>query len=91
MIIGQAPVSEMQDYANEVRSYTHGEGYLECVVLGYRDCHNSEKIIAEKNYDPVSDLENTPNSVFCSHGAGHTVTWDKVPEAAQFPYTYPLN
>ncbi|GAA3630271.1 TetM/TetW/TetO/TetS family tetracycline resistance ribosomal protection protein [Lactobacillus hamsteri] len=91
VIIGQAPVSEMQDYANEVRSYTHGEGYLECVVLGYRDCHNSEKIIAEKNYDPVSDLENTPNSVFCSHGAGHTVTWDKVPEAAQFPYTYPLN
>lgn len=91
VITGQAPVSEMQDYANEVRSYTHGEGYLECVVLGYRNCHNSEEIIAEKNYDPVSDLENTPNSVFCSHGAGHTVTWDKVPETAQFPYTYPLN
>lgn len=39
-------------------------------------------------YDPVSDLENTPNSVFCSHGAGHTVTWDKVPEKVQYPYSY---
>lgn len=91
VITGQAPVSEMQDYASEVRSYTHGEGYLECIVSGYRDCHNSEEIISEKNYDPVSDLENTPNSVFCSHGAGHTVTWDKVPETAQFSYLYPLN
>lgn len=91
VITGQAPVSKMQDYASEVRTYTHGEGYLECIFAGYYDCHNSDEVISEKNYDPVSDLENTPNSVFCSHGAGHTVTWDKVPEAAQFPYTYPLN
>ena len=90
-IIGQAPVSEMQNYANEVHSYSHGEGYLECVFSGYCECHNSEKIITEKDYDPVSDLENTPNSVFCSHGAGHTVTWNKVPEAVQFPYVYPLD
>ncbi|MCI7161213.1 MAG: tetracycline resistance protein TetP, partial [Lactobacillus amylovorus] len=51
---------------------------------------NAQEIIEQKNYDPVSDLENTPNSVFCSHGAGHTVTWDKVPETAHYPYTYPL-
>lgn len=85
-IAGQAPVSEMQDYASEVRAYTHGEGQLECIVSGYLPCHNSEKIIKSIKYDPVSDLENTPNSVFCSHGAGHTVTWNKVRETAQFPY-----
>lgn len=85
-IVGQAPVSEMQDYASVVRAYTHGEGQLECIVSGYLPCHNSEKIIKSIKYDPVSDLENTPNSVFCSHGAGHTVTWDKVRETAQFPY-----
>lgn len=88
VIIGSAPVSEMQDYAVEVRSYTHGDGNLECVVKGYLPCHNAQEIIKQKDYDPVSDLENTPNSVFCSHGAGHTVTWDKVPEMAQYPYTY---
>lgn len=91
IIEGSPPVSEMQEYATEVRNYTHGEGNLECVVSGYLPCHNTVEIIKEKNYDPVSDLENTPNSVFCSHGAGHTVTWDKVPETAQYPYAYPLN
>lgn len=58
--------------------------------LFYRTLANAQEIIEQKNYDPVSDLENTPNSVFCSHGAGHTVTWDKVPETAHYPYTYPL-
>lgn len=90
IIEGSAPVSEMQDYAAEVRSYTHGDGSLECVVKGYLPCHNAQEIIQEKDYDPVSNLENTPNSVFCSHGAGHTVTWDQVPETAHYPYTYPL-
>lgn len=90
LITGQAPVSEMRDYANQVRSYSHGAGNLECVFAGYRNCHNSEEVIAEKNYDPVSDLANTPNSVFCSHGAGHTVTWDQVPAHAQYPYQFPL-
>ncbi len=88
IIIGSAPVSEMQDYAAEVRSYTHGDGNLEYVVKGYLPCHNTQKIIEKMAYDPVSDLENTPNSVFCSHGAGHTVTWDKVPEKVQYPYSY---
>ena len=90
IIEGSAPVSEMQDYAAQVRSYTHGDGIFECVVKGYLPCHNAAEIIAQYDYDPVSDLDNTPNSVFCSHGAGHTVTWDKVPETAHFPYTYPL-
>ena len=90
IIEGSAPVSEMQDYAAQVRSYTHGDGIFECVVKGYLPCHNAAEIIAQYDYDPVSDLDNTPNSVFCSRGAGHTVTWDKVPETAHFPYTYPL-
>ncbi len=90
IIEGSAPVSEMQDYVAQVRSYTHGDGIFECVVKGYLPCHNAAEIIAQYDYDPVSDLDNTPNSVFCSHGAGHTVTWDKMPETAHFPYTYPL-
>ena len=90
-ITGSAPVAEMRDYVNEVRSYTHGEGSLECVVSGYRPCHNSEEIISRGKYDPVSDFDNTPNSVFCAHGAGFTVTWDKVPEFAHLEYQYPLD
>lgn len=91
IIEGAAPVSEMQDYAAEVRNYTHGDGNLECVVQGYLPCHNAAEIIKARAYDPVSDMENTPNSVFCSHGAGHTVTWDQVPATTHYPYAYPLN
>lgn len=85
-ITGVAPVSEMQGYAQMVNSYTHGQGQLECVVDGYRPCHNADEVIAASDYDPVSDLENTPDSVFCAHGAGYPVPWDQVPQMAHVGY-----
>ncbi|KAB1950782.1 GTP-binding protein [Lactobacillus gasseri] len=85
-ITGQALVAQMQDYATEVRNYSHGSGQLECLFAGYQECKSSAEVIADANYDPVSDINNTPNSVFCSHGAGHTVVWDEVPSYAQYPY-----
>ncbi|MDD6431520.1 MAG: TetM/TetW/TetO/TetS family tetracycline resistance ribosomal protection protein [Lactobacillaceae bacterium] len=85
-ITGTAPVATMRDYAQEVRNYTHGQGQLECVVAGYQPCHNAEEIINDRQYDPVADLENTPDSVFCAHGAGYPVRWNRLPEMAHFPY-----
>lgn len=73
ILTGIAPVSEMYDYATNVRSYTHGNGTLELEIAGYYPCHNPIDVISQQNYDPVSDLENTPQSVFCAHGAGYTV------------------
>ncbi|WP_119317760.1 elongation factor G [Companilactobacillus formosensis] len=90
IISGTAPVATMQGYSQTVNSYTHGLGNLECVVLGYQACHNAEEIIEDKNYDPVSDLENTPDSVFCAHGAGYPVPWNEVPQMAHVPYLYPI-
>lgn len=90
IISGTAPVATMQGYSQTVNSYTHGLGNLECVVLGYQACHNAEEIIENKDYDPVSDLENTPDSVFCAHGAGYPVPWDEVPQMAHMPYLYPI-
>ena len=90
IISGTAPVATMQGYSQTVNSYTHGLGNLECVVLGYQACHNAEEIIENKNYDPVSDLENTPDSVFCAHGAGYPVPWNEVPQMAHVPYLYPI-
>ncbi|WP_334352887.1 translation factor GTPase family protein [Companilactobacillus sp. HBUAS56257] len=88
VLTGTAPVATMQGYSKEVTAYTHGQGHLECVVLGYQPCHNAEEIIEERDYQPVSDLENTPDSVFCAHGAGYPVPWDQVPQVAHIPYTY---
>ena len=39
-------------------------------------------MIDEAAYDPEADLPNTPDSVFCAHGAGYTVKWQDVPAAA---------
>lgn len=86
VLVGTAPVAEMQGYTQEVHAYTHGQGQLECQVLGYRPCHNAAEVIAAANYDPVGDLENTPGSVFCAHGAGYPVHWDEVPAMAHCPY-----
>lgn len=75
VIIGRAPVSEMRSYQSDVMAYTKGKGKLALFPDGYSPCHNTEKVIAAAGYDPEADLENTPDSVFCSHGAGVTVKW----------------
>jgi len=88
VLTGTAPVAEMQDYSQTVNAYTHGQGQLECLIDGYRPCHNAEEVVAAQAYQPVADLENTPDSVFCAHGAGYPVPWDQVPAMAHVPYVY---
>lgn len=77
---GRAPVMCLNGYASEVAAYTGGRGRLFLDVCGYDVCHNADEVIAAAGYSPESDLENTPDSVFCAHGAGFNVKWDKVPE-----------
>lgn len=81
-IAGSAPASEIGSYALEVSAYSGGRGRLFLEYAGYRPCHNAEQVIADVAYDPVADLANTPDSVFCSHGAGYNVAWDQVPAQA---------
>ena len=80
LLQGRAPVSELRDYARDMAAYTRGRGRLSCEVAGYFPCHNTEAVVAALAYDPAADLENTPDSVFCSHGAGITIPWDQVEE-----------
>lgn len=80
LLQGRAPVSELRDYARDVAAYTRGRGRLSCEVAGYFPCHNTEVVVAALAYDPAADLENTPDSVFCSHGAGITIPWEQVEE-----------
>ncbi|OUO64915.1 TetM/TetW/TetO/TetS family tetracycline resistance ribosomal protection protein [Collinsella sp. An268] len=81
-LTGIAPVCEMRSYALEVAAYTGGRGHLSLEFACYRPCHNAEEVIAAGAYDPAADLANTPDSVFCAHGAGYTVPWDEVPAHA---------
>ena len=78
VLTGTAPVSEMRDYAAELLQYTHGKGRISLTLKGYEPCHNAEEVIAQIGYDPDADVLNPCDSVFCSHGAGHTVKWNEV-------------
>lgn len=78
ILTGTAPVSKMVDYHLEVIRYTRGMGRLNCRLKGYEPCIHQEEVISHINYQWESDLENSPDSVFCSHGAGFTVKWDQV-------------
>ncbi len=79
-LVGTAPVATMQDYFAEVTAYTRGRGRLTCKLRGYDTCHNTQEVLDRIGYLPEADLENTPDSVFCSHGAGTLVPWDQVEE-----------
>ncbi|MBR3076969.1 MAG: NYN domain-containing protein [Oscillospiraceae bacterium] len=78
LLRGRVPVSSMTDYARELAAYTRGVGKLSLEVDGYDLCHDPDAVRAANPYDPEADLDNTPDSVFCAHGGGFTVKWDKV-------------
>lgn len=88
VLTGTAPVSSMRDYPMEVVAYTRGTGRLSLTVDGYRPCHEAEQVIEQAGYQPEADLEHTPDSVFCSHGAGYPVKWNEVEQHMHLPLTY---
>ena len=78
VIEGKAPISEMAEYQKSVISYTHGEGRLNLSFSGYEPCKNQDEIIEQIGYVSENDVENTADSVFCSHGSGYVVKWNEV-------------
>ena len=87
LLTGRAPVAGLAGYAAEVAAYTGGTGRLSCVPRGYEPCPDQEKVAQAIGYDPERDTDNTPDSVFCSHGAGFIVRWDQVPQYMHLPFT----
>lgn len=71
----RVPMSELQGYPAVFAAYTHGRGVLALAPGDWAPCHNADAIIAQKAYDSERDVAHTPDSVFCSHGAGYPVKW----------------
>ena len=86
VLTGMVPVSEVKNYALELRAYTKGEGILTLTPSDYEVCHNAEEVIEAIGYYPEADIENTADSVFCSHGAGFVVPWNEVINYMHLPY-----
>lgn len=77
-ITGIVPVSEFGEYQIEVIAYTKGTGTVSCTMAGYKPCHNTDEVLERIGYDANKDTLNPSDSVFCSHGAGEIVLWNKV-------------
>jgi ribosomal protection tetracycline resistance protein len=70
---GRGPVSTFMDYPLELISFSKGSGSVSFIFDGYDECHNSNEVLENKNYDKDSDSEYTSNSIFCSKGQGYVV------------------
>ncbi len=75
LLMGSASVAALRGYAREVIAYTRGAGRMLCTLKGYAPCRDQEKVVRETGYQPERDLDNSADSVFCSHGAGFLVPW----------------
>ncbi len=80
-----APASRCGSYGRQVSIYTKGQGHMSAEFAAYLPCTEADRIIAEKAYNPQADLFNSPDSIFCAHGAGFDVPWDQVDSYAHLP------
>ncbi len=78
IISGECPAKDITDYKSELISFTRGLGKISFKFSNYKPCKNQQKVIEESGYNPDSDISNTADSVFCSHGAGFNVNWKDV-------------
>ena len=78
VLTGTVPVSEMAGYQAEVLAYSGGKGRLYMELKGYMPCHNAKDVIEATGYEAEHDMDNPCSSVFCAHGAGFVVEWDRV-------------
>ncbi len=79
------PASACAEYGRQLAVFTKGRGSLTAAFLDWEPCSDPEKVIREKGYDPCRDIWNTPDSVFCSHGAGVTVPWGEADAHMHLP------
>ena len=80
-----APAAACRTYARDLRTQTRGLGRLVSSFHAFLPCADQDAIVAKKGYDPLRDVMNSPDSVFCSHGAGVTVPWDQVEQYMHLP------
>ena len=80
-VTGTCPVAQMQAYARELTALGKGRAQLSLAFEAYHPCTPAQQqhLAEQTGYDLERDVENTPDSVFCSHGAGYPVKWNEAP------------
>ncbi|MFF2479374.1 GTP-binding protein [Paenibacillus sp. NPDC058071] len=78
MITAAVPVSTFLNYGLEFAAFTRGKGSLSLRPGGYKRCHQTDKVIADKGYNKDADPEYTSTSIFCAKGKGFSIPWQEV-------------
>jgi len=73
---GECPYAIFAPWQEEFLSLTHGRGALRVWMSRYAPCRDQQSIVEAAGYNPCAD--DSPDSVFCSHGAGFVVPWNEV-------------
>ena len=68
ILLGRGPVSTLMGYSRELAAFTKGHGQISLTFDGYEPCHNTQEVVERIGYDKDRDIQNTSDSVFCSHG-----------------------
>ena len=76
ILSGEAPYSIFAAWQEDFLSLTHGRGALRVWMSRYAPVRDQNTMVQAVNYNPLAD--DTPDSVFCSHGAGFVVPWNEV-------------
>lgn len=79
---GVCTAAAFWDYPERFAAATRGRGRLASRFARYAPCREQAEIVRQSGYSPLADEENPPGSVFCTHGAGVYVAWDRVREWA---------
>ena len=77
---GEAAFADFAGYHADFLAATRGRGALTYRLDHYAPCRDAEAVIAAANYNPLA--ADSPDSVFCAHGAGFVVPWDQVKDYA---------
>ena len=72
----------------DLRAFTKGEGSISLSYRNYDLCHNEEELIEEFGYEAEFDEDNPCGSIFCSHGSGFYVPWDRVEDYMHLESVY---
>ena len=83
LLSGEAPYALFAQWQEDFTALTRGRGALRVWMSRYVPCRNQADIVASSGYNPLAD--DTPDSIFCSHGAGYTVVWNQVRAHAHLP------
>lgn len=76
LLEGTCPYRQFAPFPERFRALTHGRGSLHMHLSHYAPATNAAEVIAAAQYRPAEG--DTPDSVFCSHGAGHVIPWNEV-------------